>query len=165
MLQALQSENANIPAGSIDLGSRSFSLKTSGSYTSLDEVRDTVVAVADGRTVRVRDVADVSWDTQEHGATSAASTASAPCSSPRTRKTATTSSTSASASMPPTRFETQLPKRINLELGFDQSENVSTGSTGCTDDFGIAIALVSLTLLPLVALRGGEDALADSKML
>ena len=65
VLQALQSENANIPGGSIDVGSRSFSLKTSGSYESLDQVRDTVVAVADGRTVRVRDVADVSWNTQE----------------------------------------------------------------------------------------------------
>src|SRR3954465_14634746 len=41
VIQALQSENANVPAGIIDLGPRSFSLKTSGAYTSLDEVRDT----------------------------------------------------------------------------------------------------------------------------
>ena len=66
VMQALQSENTNIPGGSIDVGSRSFSVKTSGSYESLDEVRDTVVAAADGRTVRVRDIAEVSWDTQEH---------------------------------------------------------------------------------------------------
>ena len=43
VIEALQSENANIPAGLLDLGPRSFSLKTSGTYTSLDEVRDTVV--------------------------------------------------------------------------------------------------------------------------
>ncbi len=66
VMQALQSENANIPGGSIDVGSRTFSLKTSGSYETLDEVRDTVVAVADGRSVRVRDIAEVTWDTQEH---------------------------------------------------------------------------------------------------
>ena len=64
VIQALQSENANIPAGLIDLGPRSFSLKTSGAYTSLDEVRDTVVASVGGRSVRVRDVARVSWETQ-----------------------------------------------------------------------------------------------------
>ena len=52
VMQALQSENASIPGGSIDVESRSFSLKTSGSYETLDEARDTVVAVADGRTVR-----------------------------------------------------------------------------------------------------------------
>ena len=40
VIQALQSENANIQAGSLDVGPRSFSLKTLGSYRSLDEVRD-----------------------------------------------------------------------------------------------------------------------------
>ena len=35
--QALQSENASIPGGVIDIGPRSFSIKTSGSYRSLDE--------------------------------------------------------------------------------------------------------------------------------
>ena len=53
VIDALQSENANIPAGFVDLGPRSFSLKTSGSYTSLDEVRDTVVSVG-GRPHRAR---------------------------------------------------------------------------------------------------------------
>ncbi len=36
LVEALQSENSDVPAGSIDLGSRSFTLKTSGSYQSLD---------------------------------------------------------------------------------------------------------------------------------
>src|SRR5215510_8518185 len=63
VIAAVQSENANIPAGFIDLGARSFSLKTSGSYTSLDQVRDTVIASVEGRIVRIRDVADVSWNT------------------------------------------------------------------------------------------------------
>jgi multidrug efflux pump subunit AcrB len=44
VIQAVQSENADIPAGVIDIGPRSFSLKTSGAYTNLDQVRDTVVA-------------------------------------------------------------------------------------------------------------------------
>ncbi|MGH8310033.1 MAG: efflux RND transporter permease subunit, partial [Steroidobacteraceae bacterium] len=64
VVTALESENANVPAGFVDLGSRSFSLKTSGSYSSLDEVRNTVVAAVDSRIVRVRDVAEVSWETQ-----------------------------------------------------------------------------------------------------
>jgi len=58
--QALQSENANIPAGTVDVGTRSFSVKTTGGYQSLDEVRDTVVSAEDRRVVRVRDIAEVS---------------------------------------------------------------------------------------------------------
>ena len=69
VLAAVQSENANIPAGFVDLGSRSFSLKTSGSYESLDQVRDTVVASIDGRIVRIRDVAEVNWNTAAYSYT------------------------------------------------------------------------------------------------
>jgi multidrug efflux pump subunit AcrB len=36
VVEALQSENTTVPGGSIDVGSRSFSIKTSGSYESLD---------------------------------------------------------------------------------------------------------------------------------
>ena len=61
--QAIASENANIPAGVIDLGPRGFNLKTSGAYQTPDQVRDTVVAVAADRSVRIRDLATVEWTT------------------------------------------------------------------------------------------------------
>ena len=47
------------------------------------------------------------------------------------------------------RFENGLPKRITLERGFDQARNVDERLSRLYTDFGIAIALVSLTLLPL----------------
>src|SRR5687768_3600890 len=47
------------------------------------------------------------------------------------------------------RFETRLPKRIQLQVGFDQSENVARRLGGLGTDFAIAIALVAITLLPL----------------
>ena len=49
------------------MGPRSFSLKTSGAYADLDQVRDTVVGAVDGRSVRVRDVAKVRWDEGQLG--------------------------------------------------------------------------------------------------
>ena len=42
-----------------------------------------------------------------------------------------------------------MPKRIKLEVGFDQSENVRHRLNRLYFDFGIAISLVLLTLLPL----------------
>ena len=62
---AVRGENASIPGGSVDLGLRKFNLKTSGSYDSLDEIANTVVASRNGRVVRLRDVAEISWDTSE----------------------------------------------------------------------------------------------------
>jgi multidrug efflux pump subunit AcrB len=47
------------------------------------------------------------------------------------------------------RFEAELPNRIVLERGFDQSENVARRLNRLSTDFAIAIGLVSITLLPL----------------
>jgi multidrug efflux pump subunit AcrB len=149
VIGAVQSENANIPAGFVDLGSRSFSLKTSGNYESLDQVRDTVIASVDGRIVRIRDVAEVNWNTAAYSYTGRFKGKRAVFVTAnqkdgynildvRKRVMATTE-----------QFATELPKRIRLEVGFDQSQNVRTRLDRLYFDFAIAISLVLITLLPL----------------
>ena len=149
VIQALQSENANIPAGIIDLGPRSFSLKTSGAYTSLDEVRDTVVSAAEGRSVRVRDIAAVSWDARpwSYFARFNGKRAVIVTANQKDGYNILTLRDRVNAAID--RFDKGLPKRIKLERGFEQAHNVSTRLSRLYLDFGIAIALVSLTLLPL----------------
>ena len=149
VIQALQSENANIPAGIIDLGPRSFSLKTSGAYTSLDEVRDTVVSAADGRSVRVRDIAAMSWDARpwSYFARFNGKRAVIVTANQKDGYNILTLRDRVNAAID--RFDKGLPKRIKLERGFEQAHNVSTRLSRLYLDFGIAIALVSLTLLPL----------------
>ena len=147
--EALQSENANIPAGLVDLGSRSFSLKTSGSYTSLDEVRDTVVTAVEGRTVRVRDIAQVSWSTQQWSYVGRFNGKRAVFVTANMKEGRNILDVQQSIEATLERFESALPKRIKLERGFEQSRNVSARLSRLYTDFSIAIALVLLTLLPL----------------
>lgn len=149
VIEALQSENANIPAGFLDLGPRSFSLKTSGSYTSLDEVRDTVVSAVEGRTVRIRDVANVSWEAQPWSYIARFNGKRAVIVTANQKDGYNILTLSERVNAAIDRFEKGLPKRIELERGFDQSRNVSARLSRLYTDFGIAIALVSLTLLPL----------------
>ncbi len=146
---AVRGENADIPGGSVDLGSRKFNLKTSGSYDSLDEVADTVVASRNGRVVRVRDIAAVTWDTSEqqyigryNGQRAIFITASAKdrvdVFDVRDHIEGTLES-----------FAPTLPQHVQLERGFDQTRNVKHRLDRLALDFGIAIALVLLTLIPL----------------
>jgi multidrug efflux pump subunit AcrB len=146
---ALRSENANIPAGLVDLGSRTFSLKTSGSYTTLDEVRDTVVAAVEGRSVRVRDVARVSWSTQQWSYVGRYNGKRAVFVTANQKEGRNVLDVQRSIDAAVERFEEGLPKRVALERGFEQSRNVGTRLSRLYTDFGIAIALVMLTLLPL----------------
>jgi multidrug efflux pump subunit AcrB len=147
--QALQSENANIPGGVVDVGSRSFSLKTSGSYRSLDEVRDTVVASVGGRIVRVRDIADVSWDTRQETYVGRFNGKRAVFVTANQKDGFNIFDTRELLVKAADKFEKGLPKRIALERGFDQSENVARRLDSLGLDFSIAIAMVLITLLPL----------------
>jgi multidrug efflux pump subunit AcrB len=149
LINAVQSENANIPAGFIDLGARSFSLKTSGSYSSLDQVRDTVIASIDGRIARVRDVADVTWNTSAYSYTGRFNGKRAVFVTANQKDGYNILNVRERVMAVTDDFAANLPKRVKLEVGFDQSQNVSTRLNRLYFDFGIAIALVLLTLLPL----------------
>ena len=147
--QAIASENANIPAGTIDLGSRGFSLKTSGAYTSLDEVRDTVVASVDGRSVRIRDLAEVSWTTAPWSYVGRYNGKRAVFVTANQKEGFNILEVQQRIDTTLDRFEQGLPKRIALERGFEQSKNVEHRLGRLYTDFSIAIALVMLTLIPL----------------
>ena len=154
VMAALASENANVPAGVVDVGPRAFSLRTSGSYARLQEVRDTVVTAVDNQRVRVSDIAQVSWSTAEQNYLGRFD---------GKRAVFVTANQQDGYSIFETRdrlhaaaelLAEELPNRIQLDLGFDQAVNVAHRLDRLGTDFAIAIALVSITLLPL-GLRAG----------
>ena len=147
--QALQSGNANVPGGFVDVGARSFSLKTSGSYSSLEQVKDTVVAAVGGRIVRVREVADVSWQNQPLSYIGRFNGKRAVFVTANQKEGFNILDVNARMETALERFEKDLPRRIKLERGFEQARNVSSRLHHLYRDFAIAIGLVLLTLLPL----------------
>ncbi len=149
LIAAVQSENANIPAGFIDLGARSFSLKTSGAYTSLDQVSDTVIASVQGRIVRIRDVAEVSWSTSAYSYTGRYKGQRAVFVTANQKDGYNILDVRERVMAAVEQFTEGLPKRVKLQVGFDQSENVRGRLNQLYGDFAIATALVLLTLLPL----------------
>ena len=136
VIQAVQSENAEVPAGVIDMGPRSFSLKTSGAYADLDQVRDTVVSSVDGRSVRIRDVAEVRWDEGQWGHIGRYNGKRAVFVSANMKEGFNILEVRRSLDGAVGRFEGALPKRIALEQGFDQSANVASRLNRLYIDFG-----------------------------
>ena len=58
-------ENRNIPGGSFDIGSDTYSLRVQGEFTSSDEMRDIVVGSRDGKNIFLRDVARIDDSLEE----------------------------------------------------------------------------------------------------
>lgn len=65
ILSCLRNENLNVPAGQYDKGNVEVLVRTQGEYTSLDEIRNTVITVRQSAPIRICDVADVSDSWQE----------------------------------------------------------------------------------------------------
>lgn len=154
VIQALQAENYNVPGGSIQAGTRKFNIKTSGDYTSLDEIRNTIVAstgfgTSSQKVIYLSDIAKVDYDEEEtshitrlNGHRSVLVTAAQ-----KEGQNIQKVGDGINASI--TQFERTLPSHIKLVKSFDQAESVSKRLGRFAKDFAIAIFLVSLTLLPL----------------
>jgi multidrug efflux pump subunit AcrB len=149
VIRTIQGQNQNVPGGSVDVGLRRYNLRTSGSYTSLDQIADTVVGAGGGREVRVRDIADVSWQTEEQTYTGRFNGKRAVFVTANQKDNTNIFKVRDGIYARLAEFERTLPADIKLERGFDQSKNVSNRLSQLGEDFAIAIALVMLTLLPL----------------
>lgn len=149
VIGAIQSENVNIPGGSIDMGTKKYNIKTSGDYKIIEEIKNTIVASAGGKSVYVKDLADVSFDYEEqnyiarlNGKRGVFVTAS--------RKMGTNIfDVEKEMKTVLDQFQKELPKSIVYEQSFDNAASVHTRLDHFSNDFAIAIFLVLLTLLPL----------------
>jgi multidrug efflux pump subunit AcrB len=146
---SLQSEMANIPGGSVVAGSKSFSIKTSGNYKNLEEIRNTIVYSANGKNILLKDVADAYTVFDEtkhitrlngHRCVFVVAAQKPGLNITNTQKIYKPVLDS---------FAAKLPANIDMVHHFDQADNVNGRLAGLGKDFLIAIFLVSITLLPL----------------
>jgi multidrug efflux pump subunit AcrB len=147
--QAIQGQDVNVPGGSVDAGLRRYNLRTSGGYASLDQIGNTVVNAASGRIVKVRDVAEVSWDTEEQAYTGRYNGKRAVFITANQQDNVNIFQVRDAIYGKLAGFERSLPPGIKLEHGFDQSRNVADRLDRLEKDFALAIGLVLVTLLPL----------------
>ena len=147
--RALQAENATVPGGHVEIGPRSFSIKSSGNFGSLDDVRNTVIAASGGRIVKVGDIADVSWATQEMTYLGRYNGKRAVFVTANQKDSYNIFATREGIRAVVDDFAKNLPANVTLERGFDQSANVKARLNRLSIDLSLAIVLVAVTLLPL----------------
>jgi multidrug efflux pump subunit AcrB len=149
IIGTLQSEMANIPGGSVVAGSKSFSVKTSGNYTNLEEIKNTIVHAANGKNILLRDVADayVTFDETKHITRLNGHRCVFVVAAQKPGLNITQTQKIYAPVLEA--FDKKLPSNIDMVHHFDQAENVNGRLSGLGKDFLIAIFLVSITLLPL----------------
>lgn len=146
---SIQSEMANIPGGSIEAGEKTFNIKTSGNFGSLDDIKNTSISSSNGKLITLKDVAEVNFDyaeekyiTRINGHRCVFVSAA--------QKPGYNISQSQKKYIPVLEaFSKKLPANIELIVNFDQADHVNKRLGDLGIDFLIAVLLVFITLLPL----------------
>ncbi|HWW38626.1 efflux RND transporter permease subunit [Pedobacter sp.] len=149
VIAALQSENVNIPGGSISIGNSKMNIKTSGNFANLEEVKNTVVYSAQGKVVYLKDIADVNLGYEDE--THITRLNGYRCSFVNASLKDKENIIAVQDKVAPVidAFKKELPANIDLVKVFDQAKSVDVRLSHFTRDFAIAILLVLITLLPL----------------
>ncbi|MCF8242983.1 MAG: efflux RND transporter permease subunit [Melioribacteraceae bacterium] len=130
VIRAVQSENSNIPGGSIDIGKKHFNIQTSGSYDNLEQIENTVVSSYSGKTIQLKDIADIEFGYQDikysARTNSKRSIFITATQKPNTNIYDVTDGLKSQLQ----RFEKDLPRDMNMEIVVDQSRNVTNRLTG-----------------------------------
>ncbi|MBC6367844.1 efflux RND transporter permease subunit [Algoriphagus sp. AK58] len=149
IIGSIQSELSNIPGGQVEAGSKNFNVKTSGNYGSAEEIGETIVFSFQGKTIQLKDVAEVRYDFEEtqhitrlNGYRSIFVTAAL-------KEGNNISAVQEKYLQAIEKVKSELPDNIDLITAFDQANYVNQRLSGLGTDFLIAIALVFITLLPL----------------
>ena len=149
VLNALGSDNLQLPGGSVDVGTRRYNIATPGRFRTAEDVQRTVIAGAYGATIHVGDVATVQWGDGDAVHLGRYNGQRAMFVTVAVQAGRNVSEVRQTVWAELDRLETTLPKGITLARGFDQSRNVDARLARLGEDFAIAIALVLITLLPL----------------
>ena len=146
---AIAAEAQALPAGAVDAGARQLSVKTSGDYGSVEEIADTVVRSVEGRVVRVRDLGEVAQADGEATHLVRLGGRKAVLVAANVKEGQNVFDVRAGLERELAAFRPGLPPGVTLEGSFDQVANVAHRLSGFGKDFGIAVLLVLVTLLPL----------------
>ncbi|NIM13726.1 MAG: MMPL family transporter [Candidatus Aminicenantes bacterium] len=154
VLGAVHAANMNIPGGTIDAGIKRFSIQTSGSYESIEQIKYTVIHSEGTKVVYLKDVADV-YPTHEDTNYFARFNGQRCVFVTATQKEDTNIFNIMKALKEKVaEFEKKLPENIKLAYVYDQSASVTGRLTVFFSNLVQGIILVGIVILIAIGIRG-----------
>jgi len=150
---AIKTSNYNIPGGNIDIGSKRFNLKTSGSFQSLEEIRNTIVHTYGEKVVFLKDIADVRFDYEDNLYLARANGKRAIFVTVNQKEGTNIFQVMEKINQKIETFQEKLPSSISLYTVFDQSESVSRRLNSFFKNLLQGLILVGVVVLLAIGFR------------
>lgn len=146
---AIAQGGLDVPAGAVNAGNRRFNVQSGGAYRDLDAIRAIPLRGGDGQLLTVGDVANVEWAEAERLHITRLNGQRAVFIGVRKKDITDTLVLRDRLKAVKEQFQQELPPDIRLVPVFDQSNDIERKLNQLAKDFGIALLLVLVTLLPL----------------
>ncbi len=146
---ALRGGGQDLPPGAVQSGEARLNVQAGGAYKSVAEVADEPVRAQDGRIVRVKDIATIGWAYEEQPHFARLNGKRAVWVTLTQKDGLNVLDIRDAAVAAADAYRPLLPPDVQMVVGFDQSDDIARKLNQLGRDFGIALALVLITLLPL----------------
>jgi multidrug efflux pump subunit AcrB len=153
VLGAIQSNNANIPGGNVDIGTQRFNIKTSGSYGSIDDIKNTIVDAKGGKIIYLKDIAEVDFNYEDKKYFARFNGERALFISVTQKEGTNVFDVVDGLKAEINKFKSELPEGIKLDTVFDVSESVSFRLNGFFSNLLQGLLLVGIVVFIAIGLR------------
>jgi len=148
VLNILRAQNVNFPLGSVESGTKVFTLRVLGEYKNLNEIRRTIIGNKNGVPILLEQVADIKLGASEPTALTRANQAPAIYGYVQKRTNANTINVCNNVIKEIKQIKKELPPGVSIDIFFNQADyiNRSINSTTNTLIVGAILAIVILFL-------------------
>ena len=149
----LRSNNANIPGGSVRAGSKDFTIQSTGGFETLDEIRNTIVAIGDNRIVYLRDIAEVKMDEEDLRWKAEFNKEKSVLISLTLKTGVNILDVDKQVQMVAQEFKSKLPPNVSLNVAFEQTSAVKSRINDFFINLLQGIALVGIVIFLFLGVR------------
>ncbi len=146
---AVRLGGADVAAGAVVSGKRRFSIESGGAFRDLESIRALPLRTSDGSLLRLSDVADVGWGSEEQRVRTSHNGQRAIFITANQKQGTDATKLRDVLIAELEKQKAILPEDITAVVQFDQSRDIQKRLNELARDFGIALFLVIFTLLPL----------------
>lgn len=145
--QNIRLDNINTPAGVVDIGSESYSLRVNGEFKDASELKRLVVGTSGGKTIFLSDVADVNDDLQERVQETYTNGIQGASIIVQKQSGSNTVEIADEILKALPEIQKNLPSDVKLNVIMDTSENIKLTISGLTETVVYAFLFVILVVL------------------
>ncbi|MBN1464321.1 efflux RND transporter permease subunit [candidate division KSB1 bacterium] len=153
LMGAIQGANQNIPGGYVDIDTKRFNVQTSGSFASLDAMKETIIHAGNGKIVRLEDVADLFFAYEDDRYLARVNGVPAVFLTVQQKEDTNIFNVVRGVKAGVDEFRDELPASISIEYVFDQSISVAGRLNSFFGNLLQGLALVGLVMLLAVGFR------------